>query len=389
MNILIITPGILPGPAVKGGAVETLTDFIIKDDKINSNNNITIYSIYDKDAMVDSKKINCTFKYINANKIAYKIWKLIRFIINKNPLRYFGNEFITNVSREIIKSKKVYDVVIVENVPQYGLILKKLVDSKLILHLHNDCLNKNSRYSKKILSSYDEIFVISEYLKNRVQEVDDRAKINILYNGVELNKFDINLFNKDEIKIDYSIDKESFVFMYVGRIVPEKGVEDLIKAFCKIDAGLKKNKLIMVGNTDNNDYILKLKKMAKSRINDVVFTGYIEYCQIPEICSIADVGILPTRINEAFGMVIIEFMSLGIPLIISNKGGMIEITDEICRKTANVNENYIANITKCMEEYLQESTDKFSLIKENCKKNAEKFSKERYCKNFYNLIVKV
>src|SRR5690606_23145024 len=135
----------------------------------------------------------------------------------------------------------------VENAPEFGLILRKYIKKKLILHLHNDSLNVTTRRNGDILSSYDAVFTLSEYVNNRVQEIDFNNKnIKTLYNGIDLNKFNCTFNSEQNLKLNLGINQDDVVLMYVGRLVEEKGVKELISAFNNISFGREVNAKLIV-----------------------------------------------------------------------------------------------------------------------------------------------
>ena len=140
-----------------------------------------------------AQNINCRFKYIKTAGIIYQSQRILRHIINKFSKKYIGNEYIHMVKKKIKKEGEKYDLIIIENEPQYGLIIEKVKEkAKLILHLHNDYLNENSKNAKVIYNTYDEIFAISNFISNRVNNIQPNIKkAKVLYNGIDVNRFNI------------------------------------------------------------------------------------------------------------------------------------------------------------------------------------------------------
>lgn len=112
----------------------------------------------------------------------------------------------------------------------------------MVLHLHNDYLNASSKFNKKILETYDKIFAISNYIKKRIDSVETTNKVEVLYNGVDLNQFKV--VEKDyKLMKKFNISETDFVFICSGRIVSEKGILELIKAFNKVSL---KNEVLLI-----------------------------------------------------------------------------------------------------------------------------------------------
>ena len=190
MNILIISAGVLPMPPVNGGAVENLINMFLEENEKDHKYNITLYSIFNKKAEIESQKYKSTeFKFITQNSIFYKIQKVLRRSINFLPNVYIGNAYI----HEIIKQENFekYDCIIIENVPEYVLPISKKTNRKIILHLHNDRLNINTKNALKIIQKCYKILVLSNFVGDRVKEISSNYanKVHTLYNGIDTKRF--------------------------------------------------------------------------------------------------------------------------------------------------------------------------------------------------------
>ena len=112
------------------------------------------------------------------------------------------------------------------------------------------------------------------------------------------------------------------VLCFVGRIVPEKGVELLLKAL----GGLRSEEwFLKVGGTGNPEYLDLLKSQASELgISDKVeWLGYQE--DIWQVMGSADIGVIPSVVPESFGLTILEFMNMGVPVVSTSGGAQGEI----------------------------------------------------------------
>lgn len=391
MKILFITSGKSPVPPVKGGAVENLIELLIKDNEEKKNYEIHVISIYDDEAKIEARKYkSCKFIFIDMNKKVIKFKKVIRYILNRIPRIYIGNEYITQI-KKVLKKDNKYDVVIVENAPEFGIVLRKLVDKKLILHLHNDFLNSDTKLANEILAVYDNVFTLSNFVNERVRRIQNSNKIQTLYNGVDTAILNKQLSFNDKLKIRqrYGINQNDVVVLYSGRLVPEKGVKELIQAFVKIKE--KDNlKLIIAGSAKygrnvEDSYYKELKKLSENDKEKIIFTGYIKYDDIPDLYSISDIGVVPSIWEEPFALTVIEQMASGNPVIISNSGGMKELVNEGCAIVVERNKNYVENIKNALE-YLISNEELRDKMSKNAIEQAKKFDKKFYCDRFDYLI---
>lgn len=390
MKIAILSTMNLPTPAVKGGAVETLTTHLIDENEKTSKFNIDLYTIYDKDINVN--------KYKNTKIIQIKknyIEKLFQKIINlKNRLqgkKPCYNILYTKLMKLVLKQQ--YDKIVVENnMFIYNLLIQKKVDTKLIYHMHNDFneWDKTEENYKKIANTAFKILVVSEYIKKRVNSVANTNKVEVLYNAIDRELYNIN--KTINLRQKYNINDDDIVIGYSGRITKEKGILELAKAFKKVNT--KKNiKLLIVGSQwyselNQDEYVKKLKEEINEIKDKVIFSGYINQEDMPQMYNMMDILVIPSMWEEAFGCVAIEGMALGKPLIVSKSGALSEIVKEKYGYIIERDINFIDNIAKSIETLVNNDN-----IREEYGKNAKiefennkNYHKENYFNNFVKLI---
>ena len=102
----------------------------------------------------------------------------IYYICNHYCGHDIGNALCDLVRRKIDINK--YDIIISENGVRLGYSLRKFFKGKLVLHLHNDWLYKDIQYAEQYKHSYDEIWTISNFLKQRVEDINGAAPVKVL-----------------------------------------------------------------------------------------------------------------------------------------------------------------------------------------------------------------
>lgn len=134
------------------------------------------------------------------------------------------------------------------------------------------------------------------------------------YLTINVDYFRSFLKNKKEIREkkrkELGIPLDAFIILYVGRLVKQKGVQDLIEAFKQIHIQEQNTYLMIVGH---GDYEEKLKKQA-SKIESVIFSGNVKYSKIHELYFTSDIFVLPTY-NDHWGLVINEALACELPII--------------------------------------------------------------------------
>lgn len=145
----------------------------------------------------------------------------------------------------------------------------------------------------------DHIIVLSRNVQNYFWEKYHRKTV-FIPNGVNRPE----LCEVNEIEKRWSLDKGSFV-LYVGRIVPEKGLEILLKAWKDIKTD---KKLVIAGSSsDTDEFFKKVKRLADDR---VVFTGFTTGRPLKELYSNAYLYCLPSNL-EGMPLTVLEAMSYG------------------------------------------------------------------------------
>ncbi len=131
--------------------------------------------------------------------------------------------------------------------------------------------------------------------------------------GVNISRFKYNEKRRIKLRKFYSIDKNSFIFLYLGRINKEKGIVELTRAFKEIENN-KNIFLVFVGALEDKNF--------KSLFRNNKKILYFDFTEKPEDWfSFSDILCLPSH-REGFGTVVIEAASCGTPSLCSNIYGL-------------------------------------------------------------------
>ena len=387
MKLAVLTCGMLPIPAVQGGAVENLIDFYLEYNDIHQLHDITVYSPWDpkvNDHPALSSKVN-HYHYIDVTSLQARIRRHIYSHFHTNEYyNYFIEYYFERIYNKL--KKQDYNYIILENCPGYAYKLSQRGFHNLILHLHNDLLHSKSRYHDVIFNSLSKILTVSDYIKDRVSTIQPNNKIQTIYNGIDLGKFT----PKENLSVsrkNLGFSKEDFVIVYSGRINKEKGISELIDTMLLIKN--TRIKLMILGssffdNTKNEDsFIQSLKDKVKRIKAKIVFTGFIPYNQVPDYLQLADIAVLPSMWNEPFGLTIVEAMATGLPLITTRSGGIPEICEEVA---IIVDRDDIVNNLSTAILDLYEHPEKQKQMATASLERASMFDKETYAKNFFAAI---
>jgi glycogen synthase len=170
------------------------------------------------------------------------------------------------------------------------------------------------------------VICCSQYMKAELGGVfqipDD--KLRVIPNGVYPDEFKVTDVDPGKIRSIYCAPDEKMIF-HVGRVVREKGLGVLLEAFQKVLAVEPGVKLVIAGKGPFMDE-LRFKAYQLGIYKRIYFAGYIDDSTRNALYKCADVAVFPS-LYEPFGIVALEGMAAGVPVVVSETGGMSEIID--------------------------------------------------------------
>ena len=385
MKIAILTSGILPVPAVQGGAVENLIDFYLSYNDQHHLHDITVYSIWHPDVKKHPalrSEVN-HYHYIHLYSLASKFRKWVYFHRRGYEYYHHNYEFYMECAMKDIRKKR-YDLIILENRPGYALKLKENTTCKLVHHLHNDLLNSKTKHAMDIYDAAARIITVSDYITSRVRTINiNDNKCIIVHNGIDTHTF------TKEVSLAHipSINKDDFVLLFSGRINNEKGIEELISAMNIIGRDYPIKLLVLGGSfygiTDNNNpFISKLREMAEPVKDKIIFTGFIPYKEMPSYLRLTDVAVLPSTWDEPFGLTMAEAQAMGLPIITTRRGGIPEVVSEKNAIMLDTDEHFIENLANAILDLYKHPEKREAMAKASLERS-KLFDKETYAKNFF------
>ena len=204
---------------------------------------------------------------------------------------------------------------------------------------------------KKVLNDADGVFVVSNALKHEiiatgVKGISDKTKLS--WNSVDVNKFSSK--TNSTFKKDNNLEDKPIV-LFVGNLIKRKNVDSLLEA-----KKVSKSDYYLVVVGDGPLFKKLKKKVEDENIHDVIFTGSRN--DVADIIPSCDVLILPS-FSESFGLVLIEALACGKPVIGSNVGGITEIINE--NVGLLVDPNKVASIAKAIDTVIDDEELRSSL----------------------------
>lgn len=312
-----------------------------------------------------------TYRYKNYN------------FIPKHPLMFnVFDKRMEKLYKEVVKKEGKVDVIHAQSSLWGGIsaaYVAKKYNIPLIITEHSSVKRGQyvrESYYKRIINSYksaDAIIAVGNGLKKEIEELTNRKDIKVIGNLVDLSIFDIR---------DVKRENYEFIFFSVAFLEGEKGFDTLIKAFSNKFKN-EKVRLVIGGDGSQRTW---LESIAKSEgiEKQITFTGALSREEVARWMNKCNVFVLPSR-YETFGVVYIEALASGKPVIGTFNGGAEDIVNKevgILVEIDNIKElsNAMEHVRKNNKEYEAVKLRKY------CSKN---FSENVIIKKIINVYKEV
>lgn len=217
------------------------------------------------------------------------------------------------------------------------------------------------KFGEKMAAKYaDEIIVLSDGVKKYFEETYNRDT-HFIPNGVSRPE----VLSSNIIGSKYSLKKDDY-FLFLGRIVPEKGIHYLIDAYNQISTN--KKLVIAGGASDTDSYYEEVKRKAQNNKN-IIFTGFVQGQELDELYSNAYVYVLPSDL-EGMPLSLLEAMSYGNCCVTSDIEECVTVMED-CGITFKKGE------IQDLSQVLQRLNDNVNLVKKT-KSESTQFILKKY-----------
>ena len=330
---------------------------------ITVKNNLS-YTKYIDDVRIYGQSVENPIFKNNFIGLRYSIFSL------QSKNKFLAHEMLNLIKKDHDKKQ----IIEVHNRPYIINQISKQNKFPTSLFLHNDPQtmkgSKSIKDRENILRKCVAVFCVSEFIKNKFIEGISRNvhKVHVLYNGVE-NK--LKKFPKKEKEI-----------LFVGRLVPEKGVDLYVNVIKSIISNYPDWNFGLIGssrlgdNENNNSFAKKVLDQFNSVGSQAKFYGYKEKNFVDEKMKSASIIIIPSLWEEPFGLVAAEAMSNGIAIIASRSGGIPEI---VGKNAILIDQIDYAKLKSALVELIENKRKRILFQKkswDNFKHSSEKSSKK-------------
>jgi UDP-glucose:(heptosyl)LPS alpha-1,3-glucosyltransferase len=319
-----------------------------------------------------------------------------KVIFHKIPA-FSGNFFIRETSFSILSTlllKKFSFDITFATPSRY--LSPKVIDLQFIYGYWRDYKIKNNLplsledYICSLIEKYNirkakKIIAISKSAKRDIQKKYNisEEKVKVVYNGVNLDEFTPKnkIRYKDEInsiKKNFGIRKDELIFLFIGNYFQRKGLRYVITALSELK--FPSYKLIVVGEDNFRPYQeLASKRRVK---NKILFLKKSQ--KIAKFFALADIFLLPT-LYEPFGLVILEAMASGLPVITSKSAGVSELIENGKEGLLLKDPKNPYEIVDKIKKLIKSDTLRGEIAK-NARKKAEKYSWEITAKGILDVF---
>jgi len=331
VKICLIAPSLLVTPPEFGGAIETFTHELGMG-LANLNNQVIILS-RNRIAKIIKINSNLTIYYLNIpeNSLVRGLIYNIRILLKLIELKSIDilHTQATAVFPSIYFASKLFRIPIIHTEH----IAYPWIKTPFLTLLKAIKLPFEQVLGKFTLSKADKI-VVSNYFMQKAMEIVNKkihSKFEIIPQGINTNLFNLNV-NKNIVRKKFQLPERDILILYIGRIVPEKNIELLMKTIYQLKNKYENIKLMLVGpkssryktNTESegiSTYYLELKQwINQNDLQDsIIFTGSVPYRKIPYFYAASNMLIQPSPL-ETFGRALFEAAALGLPFITTQIG---------------------------------------------------------------------
>ena len=172
----------------------------------------------------------------------------------------------------------------------------------------------------------DRVIVCSQSMKNEICGHFNLPldKVDVIPNAIDPTKYQTSV-DRGSVRQRYGVGYGEKLILCVGRLVPQKGIEYFIRAIPRIAKRYPEAKFIIVGEGWSRD-ILEAEARASGYGKKIRFTGFASDKEVIDLMTSADVLVVPS-VYEPFGIVALEGMATGVPVVASQVGGLSEVIE--------------------------------------------------------------
>lgn len=397
LKICMIVPDVYPVPAIRGGAVETLVDLFARINEKCHEVDLTIVSPWDEKAYLESTKYKYTKfvyirrKWIDSIQDNRYLAGMQHVLVRETGHSFVGNAYLHRLYRKIQSMN--FDWIVIEggSYEVNGYLIKKIGYDRILLHLHG------KHTGSSVLNKwFSHIICVSNYIARCIVMSGkvNMKHVDVLKNGIKTENFQIKntAYSRKDERAKYGFADDDVVFAYWGRLLPEKGVRELLKAFVKVLQTRTNTRLLVIGSAafdiaTSTDYEKELANLCTGLQDKIIFTGFIQNTELWRVLHAADIAVFPSICDDAAPLTGIEAGAAGLPYITTNVGGVSEYANDGGAVILDWSLNFVDDLANAMikladDEPLRKRMGALAY------ENAREYNEINYYDNYVNILKK-
>jgi phosphatidylinositol alpha-1,6-mannosyltransferase len=396
MKVLLLTPFYRPDNY--GGAVQVYESLL-------KNQNFHAHIICPK-ASVNSPSMDDVEYYNKTDTHIHRCPKIQFSYSSKSIVRRISDFILyrRTIRKEILKTINEIqpDIIINGGVRWFSWMNNDFIKiAPVINYIHGEELSIKpvGLFGKWLLKTQNNSFsnvnlnlCVSSYTANKVLEISSRAKVSVLTNFVDTERY-YPVDNKSELKIKHKLESKVSLIC-VCRLIKRKGVDDLLYALKKIKSDGSKIYSVVLNVCGSGPELDSLKALSiRLGLAEIVeFHGFTDESVMLELLQASDIFIMPNKTVdgdlEGFGLVFLEANACGLPVIGGSSGGVIDAIEDGVSGLL-IEPGSIESISKNLIKLIDDEIYRDSLGQQGKTRAQNNFSLNRKRTEFYEVLSNV
>lgn len=249
----------------------------------------------------------------------------------KNTILKYS-KWALNVISKAIKYRKQISVTHAHYVfpsGMFSLLLKKMFKVPYVVTAHGGDIERMAKkspkirkWTEKILKESSYVIAVGPVLAEQIEHDYHIPKEKILICSMGVNRDVFKPGDQSTIRKELGLEQDVFIYLFVGNVIKQKGIEELLHAYKQVKQQSKEpTKLVIIGSRRDQNFLTSIKPIVE---DSVQFIDPLEQSELAKYFQASDNFVLPSHI-EGFGLVALEAIASGTPVIASRVGGLISL----------------------------------------------------------------